>query len=195
MAKFRKEGIAPEMEDKLDKMFSDIVATGEYAFAPSSSIHQSETPDASNNNVTLLGSSEDSESSTEERPKYAKNAEEQKDRKPIPPTTKGNKFKKVNGKKNIGGAAKLSQQLDRLVEAIECRGDTTYVARKEKPGTSICEVMEVVKSMPEVEVGSPFWFFTTQLFMKPEKREMFATIEDIGLKFAWLNYEYLDYSK
>ncbi|TXG69668.1 hypothetical protein EZV62_004603 [Acer yangbiense] len=34
-AKFRKEGIDIEMEDKLDRMFMNIIATGEYAWAPS----------------------------------------------------------------------------------------------------------------------------------------------------------------
>ena len=86
---------------------------------------------------------------------------------------------------------KLSQHIDRFVEAIESKSDTTYVARKEMPSTSIFEVIEVVKSIHEVQVGSQLWFYTTKvLFLKPEKREVFATIEDsdTGLKLAWLNY-------
>nr|XP_008370895.2 uncharacterized protein LOC103434337 [Malus domestica] len=36
--KFQKKGISPEMEDELDRMFSNTVATGEHAWAPSSGV-------------------------------------------------------------------------------------------------------------------------------------------------------------
>ncbi|XP_070672332.1 uncharacterized protein [Malus domestica] len=45
--KFRKNGISPEMEDKLDRMFSNTVATGEHAWAPSSGVLPPDTRDES----------------------------------------------------------------------------------------------------------------------------------------------------
>nr|XP_028952690.1 uncharacterized protein LOC103431050 [Malus domestica] len=45
--KFRKKGISPEMEDKLDRMFSNTVATGEHAWAPSSGVLPPDTRDES----------------------------------------------------------------------------------------------------------------------------------------------------
>ena len=89
-----------------------------------------------------------------------KSVRERKEKKLAPLATKAKNFK-VKGKKNIGGAAKLSQQIERLVQAVEGKSNITYVARKEMPGSSIPEVMEVVKSLPGVEIGGAFWYFTT----------------------------------
>nr|XP_028965037.1 L10-interacting MYB domain-containing protein-like [Malus domestica] len=45
--KIPKKGISPEMEDKLDGMFSNTVATGEHAWAPSSGVLPPDTRDES----------------------------------------------------------------------------------------------------------------------------------------------------
>ncbi|XP_050133118.1 uncharacterized protein LOC126609170 [Malus sylvestris] len=45
--KFRKKGISPKMEDKLDRMFLNTVATGEHAWAPSSGVLPPDTRDES----------------------------------------------------------------------------------------------------------------------------------------------------
>ena len=118
-----------------------------------------------------------------------KSVRERKEKKLAPLTTKAKNFK-INGKKNVGGAAKLSQQIERLVQAVEGKSNITYVARKEMPGSSILEVMEVVKPLFGVEIGGAFWYFTTILFLSKEKREIFATIEDPHHKRDWLNCEF-----
>ncbi|KAB2630890.1 hypothetical protein D8674_008409 [Pyrus ussuriensis x Pyrus communis] len=41
--KLWKKGISPEMEDKLDRMFSNTIVTGEHAWAPSSGVLPPET--------------------------------------------------------------------------------------------------------------------------------------------------------
>ena len=76
------------------------------------------------------------------------------------------------------------------MKATEERSDTIYVVRKDVPGTSIAEVMEVVVSLPGIHVGHPTWLFATGLFQSREKREMFATIPDSHTKICWLSYEY-----
>ncbi|TXG60071.1 hypothetical protein EZV62_014644 [Acer yangbiense] len=50
-AKFRKEGIEPVMMDKLDRMFMNITATRDHAWAPSSGVLPS---DSSNTDTILL---------------------------------------------------------------------------------------------------------------------------------------------
>ena len=38
--------------------------------------------------------------------------------------------------------------------------------------------MQMVESLPGVEVGSDLWLFTTLLFLSKEKREMFSVTKD-----------------
>ena len=60
----------------------------------------------------------------------------------------------LKGKKGkLGGAAKLSKQIDRLVEVVESRSTATSMNRS-LLGTSIPEVMEVVSTLPGAEYGS-----------------------------------------
>ncbi|KAM2066135.1 hypothetical protein TB1_041946 [Malus domestica] len=51
--KLRKNGISPEMEEKLDRMFSNTVATGEHAWAPSSGVLPPETREESIGQIDL----------------------------------------------------------------------------------------------------------------------------------------------
>ncbi|KAK3212831.1 hypothetical protein Dsin_017537 [Dipteronia sinensis] len=60
----------------------------------------------------------------------------------------GSKLKK--GK--LGGAAKLSKQIDRLVEVVESRSTATSMRRSSQE-TSITEVMEAVATLPGAEKG------------------------------------------
>ena len=88
--------------------------------------------------------------------------------------SKGNKGK-------LGGAAKLSKQIDRLVEVVESRS-TGMSMRRTLLGTSIPEVMEDVSTLPRAEKGSKLWWFTTELFCSQEKREMFSVMTDFDMK-------------
>ncbi|XP_062101008.1 uncharacterized protein LOC133806933 [Humulus lupulus] len=61
-AKFHIRGIEPELEQQLDRIFMNIVATEEYAWTPSSGIIPFESEKTFNDNRTLyeqLGSSDD----------------------------------------------------------------------------------------------------------------------------------------
>ncbi|KAB2606059.1 hypothetical protein D8674_005776 [Pyrus ussuriensis x Pyrus communis] len=51
--KIAKKGISPEMEEKLDRMFSNTVATGEHAWAPSSGVLPPETREESIGQIDL----------------------------------------------------------------------------------------------------------------------------------------------
>ena len=72
---------------------------------------------------------------------------------------KAKKIEKVGlGGAKVGGATKLSQQIDRLINVVEDKTNDTN-------GCSIPEVMQMVESFPGVEVGSDLWLFTTRLFL------------------------------
>ncbi|KAK3219231.1 hypothetical protein Dsin_013201 [Dipteronia sinensis] len=88
-----------------------------------------------------------------------------------------------NGK--LGGAAKLSKQIDRLVEVVESRSRATSMHRSSQ-GTSIAKVMEAVTTLPGAEKGSQLWWFATELFCSQEKREMFSIMTDSDLKLQFL---------
>ncbi|XP_062100582.1 L10-interacting MYB domain-containing protein-like [Humulus lupulus] len=64
-AKFRIRGIEPEVEEKLDRIFMNTVATGEYAWTPSSGIIPSESEKPFNNIETLHEQLESSDNDLE----------------------------------------------------------------------------------------------------------------------------------
>lgn len=60
LSRFRKKGIPPEFEVKLDKMFSGTCATGKYAYAPSSRLPLPSSP-KQHNDDNMLEDSGDSD--------------------------------------------------------------------------------------------------------------------------------------
>ncbi|KAL5554485.1 hypothetical protein UlMin_041886 [Ulmus minor] len=129
-AKFRKEGITLDMVETLDKMFMNIIATGE---------------------------------SNQKRPNEETEKEVQKSKWAI--------------KKNLtSGATKLVQQVDHLIDVVkEC---------------DIPQVIDVLDSLPGLEIGSELYFFATQMFFVKEKRVMFMSMKQSDLKLNWLKYHY-----
>lgn len=55
------------------------------------------------------------------------------------------------------------------------------------PGTSIAEVMEVVESLPFIQVGDPIWHYATFMFLDKQKREMFAAMKTDSAKYSFLD--------
>ncbi|CAN6704797.1 unnamed protein product [Malus baccata var. baccata] len=139
--KLRKKGISPEMEDKLDRMFSNTVATGEHAWAPSSGVLPPESRDESIGQIDL-DDEEESETMQDLRQATRKGKKRA--------TNQGDfQKKKVDKKgKKIGGAAKLSGQIDRLVEVYESRSSANSLMRPPHIGCSIAEAIASVAQLP-----------------------------------------------
>ncbi|CAL9029669.1 unnamed protein product [Prunus brigantina] len=159
-ARFQFEGISPEMEDKLDMMFLNVTATVNGDSNESVPIETTQTT----NNVPKKRTNESLE-------------------------IQDNNEKKGKGGGKIGGVAKLSLQIERLVEVVESRSTGTSMANIVSQGTSIAEVMKDVATLPGAERGSKLWWFATKLFCAQEKREMFVVMEDPDLKLQFLNHE------
>ena len=129
------------MEAKLDRMFMNITATGEYAWAPSSGVLPSKdcqildddpvVPLDVNNLIQIK--SEEGEGLEKENNK--RNLEE--DDKQAIKKKKSKKMVVKSGK--VGGAPKLSQQIDRLIDAVESKKEANF---------GISEVMKLVESLP-----------------------------------------------
>ncbi|XP_062019007.1 L10-interacting MYB domain-containing protein-like [Rosa rugosa] len=179
--KLKKKGIAPDFEDKLDKMFMGISATGQHAYSPSSALPIPRSPQQGNNEVNLEGSgdSEDNDDLAPTLPKRKRNERAEKGKGVVPK------------KEKVGGAAHLAKQINRMCETIESRSTATSMINKsvEGGGTTIKDVMKDVTSLPGIEQGNRLWFFATRLFLSPEKREMYFTMEDPNVKLEWLKFE------
>ncbi|CAL9000370.1 unnamed protein product [Prunus brigantina] len=155
------------MEEKLDRMFMNTMATGEHAWAPSCGILPPETEEASMGDVIPLEGSDDSNDSNPiEIIQAIKNATKKGTRRAPKQLNKKQQDKK--GRK-VGGAEKLAGQIDHLVGVVESRSTTTSLIMKMQLGISIPEVMEVLSSLPGCEPTSTLWMFVTRLFFNQEK--------------------------
>ncbi|XP_050379505.1 uncharacterized protein LOC126796822 [Argentina anserina] len=175
-ARFKKKGISPEFETKLDILFFDITATGKHAWAPSSSIpipNSSEEGD-NVNYVEGSGDSDERDVSNYTRSSKRKRSERAlKDKEKIP--------------KKVGGGAQLAKEIGIICSAIESRSTSSSIVSNAR--TSITKVMKDVTSLPGAEQGTRLWFFATRLFLSAEKREMYCTMEDPNMKLGWLQFE------
>lgn len=181
------------MEAKLDMMFLTVTATGVHAWAPSSGVLPPDSGEAFNVEVSL-DSDDDLDCPIETIASSLGKRKRTPTKQGDAGVGKNNKGKGI-GKGKVGGAVKLSQQIDRMVESIQNRSTLTSMMNRGVPGTSIAEVMKSVSSLPGVYPGSGLWFFATKLFLNQDKREMFVTIEETDVKIQWLYYEMNDGDK
>ncbi|KAL5561294.1 hypothetical protein UlMin_031041 [Ulmus minor] len=168
-AKFCKEGITLDMMEKLNKMFTNITATREYAWTPSSGVLPFESGKKCLDNLTILENSGDSEIQP-----FKKSMKE--------------KIKKDQMKKLKKKAAKLVQQIDRFIDVVE--GSKTSNVQNEMHECDIPQVIDVLDSLLGIEIGSELYFFATHMFFVKEKRVMFMSMKQPDLKLNWLKYHY-----
>ncbi|XP_062089296.1 L10-interacting MYB domain-containing protein-like [Humulus lupulus] len=184
---FRIRGIEPEVEEKLDRIFMNTVATGEYAWTPSSGIIPSESEKPFNNIETLHEQLESSDDDLE-MPNTDRFLREKNNKRLAEPLEKQNKaMKHGKGKMKKTGPLMIFEQIGRLADAVETRSRNIETARKEN---SITEVMKILNSLPGIEKGSSLYLFATRLFIMKEKREMFASLEEPELMLTWLKNEH-----
>nr|XP_011460976.1 PREDICTED: uncharacterized protein LOC105350510 [Fragaria vesca subsp. vesca] len=183
-AKLRIRGINPDMEVKLDMMLNGAVATGKYAWAPSSDLPPPQNEKAPKDNIISLDDNLDYEEfDLNESPQSAQVTKETGNKRANGQLdTEGLKEKKAK----MGGAAKLSLQINHLVEVVEARSTTTSALIKGSQSTSVSEVMKVVESLSGIEIGSQLWWFATELFCSQEKREMFSVMKDPEMKLQFI---------
>nr|KJB15328.1 hypothetical protein B456_002G171500 [Gossypium raimondii] len=165
--KFRISGIDPEFEGKLDQMFIGIVATGDKAWAPSSSTLRSDFFEDVNNEI----------------PEEKKN-----------PEMPSSHFKtgRKKSSKQIGGAARLSSQIEKLCNAADNMSQATSSLTSVMDPYGIPQAVKMLDSMSEeVPEASSLYFFALRLLLNKDKRIMFLSINP-KIRALWLKTEMKD---
>ncbi|MED6183061.1 hypothetical protein PIB30_034605 [Stylosanthes scabra] len=83
--------------------------------------------------------------------------------------------------KKVGGAQRLSHQIDRLCEAVERRSSNNDTC-----GASIKIAMEHLEAISDLDPMNEIYMFATRLFLNKDKREIFVSITQSRVKLAWL---------
>lgn len=139
-----KKEINPEFEAKLDMMFLTVTATGAHDWAPSSVVLPPDSGEAFNVEVSL--------DSDDDLDCFIETIASSLGKRKRTPTKQGDagvgKNNKGIGKGKVGGIAKLSQQIDQMVESIQNRSTVTLVMNRGISRTSITEVMKSVSFLP-----------------------------------------------
>ncbi|XP_024032091.1 L10-interacting MYB domain-containing protein-like [Morus notabilis] len=134
-SKFHTRGIEPEFEEKLNRIFTNIVATGVYAWTPASGQMTCEDDKTTNEMISPLEQLESSGSS--DAPIRREMSQDPKKKRPIELDEGQKKFKRGKGKDKVGGAAKLSHQIERLFTVVETISSGSSIAQTKGPDYSM----------------------------------------------------------
>nr|KJB61462.1 hypothetical protein B456_009G359600 [Gossypium raimondii]KJB61463.1 hypothetical protein B456_009G359600 [Gossypium raimondii] len=195
--KFRTSGIDPEFEGKLDQMFTGIVATGDKAWAPSSGTLRSDFFEDVNNEILEENEEENvridvhilNDIHISNDVQIDGNGQKRKN-----PEISSSHFKigKKKSLKQIGGAARLSSQIEKLCNAADNMSQATCSLTPVMDPYGIPQAVKVLDSMSEeVPEASPLYFFALRLLLNKDKRIMFLSINP-KIRALWLKKEMED---
>ncbi|KAL1077753.1 hypothetical protein V6Z11_D10G116700 [Gossypium hirsutum] len=180
--KFRTSGIDLEFEAKLDQMFMGIVATGDKAWAPSSGTLRSDFFQDVNNEIPKENEEENMRNDVHilndvhisNDVQIDGNSQKRKN-----PKISSSRFKigRKKSSKQIGGAARLSSQIEKLCSAADNMSQATSSLTPVMDLYGIPQVVKMLDSMSEeVPEVSPLYFFALKLLLNKDKRIMFLSI-------------------
>ncbi|XP_016674882.1 L10-interacting MYB domain-containing protein isoform X3 [Gossypium hirsutum] len=189
--KFRTSGIDPEFEGKLDQMFMGIVATGDKAWAPSSGTLCSDFFEDVNNEIH----EEDDEENVRNDVHISNDVQiDGNGQKRKNPDISSSHFKtgRKKSSKQIGEAARLSSQIEKLCNAPDNMSQATSSLTHVMDPYGIPQAAKVLDSMSEeVPEASLLYFFTLRLLLNKDKRIMFLSINP-KIRVLWLKMEMED---
>ncbi|XP_008466688.3 L10-interacting MYB domain-containing protein-like [Cucumis melo] len=166
-AKFRAKGL--QNADQLDILFKDIEVTEDGAWAPSQGFVPQSTE---GNSSRYVGENDDTYKDMEHNnTEYSIHTVEDYTQ------GKGKKRKRIGSKGNV--ANKLCNQLERVCGSIDNR-------RRDLPGCSIFEVMNVLWDIHELIKGDELFMKAADIFTKMENREIFVALQEPEIQVAWL---------
>ncbi|KAL1060461.1 hypothetical protein V6Z11_1Z096300 [Gossypium hirsutum] len=177
--KFRTSGIDPEFEEKLEQMFMGIVATGDKAWAPSSGTLRSDFFEDVNNKIPEENEEENIRNGVHILNDVHISNDVQIDgngQKRKNPEISSSHFKTGRKKslKQIGGAVRLSSQMEKLCNAADNMSQATSSLTPVMDPYGIPQAVKVLDSMSEeVPEASPLYFFALKLLLNKDKRIMF----------------------
>ncbi|KAI0508027.1 hypothetical protein KFK09_014161 [Dendrobium nobile] len=172
--KFRFNGIPPELEEKLDLMFSRIVATGENVWIPSSGV----LPPELNDNHAI--SSEEEEYTQDEQthlPHVPKNepTSNYDTQRSQQSATLLHKRKKVRTPKS-GSRELFLNHVDDLVDAAKSISSVISTSNKNRTTFTILEVLEGISKIPDIFDNFELYGFALEYFKDKDNREIFMGI-------------------
>ncbi|XP_034918337.1 uncharacterized protein [Populus alba] len=183
-------------------MYSNIVATGAFAWAPSSGVPAGSgvDPGTSNADIADDGLEEGSGDSEEDViPDFQTDMARMVGgyiclAAPIQKAATKEKNEiimmcEVEKKKTSGIGVKLLTRCNHLLESMSTKSDSTSV-NMDREGCSIPEVMAELHSIPGVSVDDDFHDFATEYLSLRRKREMWSSMGDMQQKFRWLQRMY-----
>ncbi|KAK8928427.1 hypothetical protein KSP39_PZI017108 [Platanthera zijinensis] len=168
--KFRYSGIHPELEEKLNMMFSSVVATGRHACTPNTineipeSVDETGISDVDPEDIDVIGD----------------------------PAPRENTATSAHGKKRKKGKSKvISSVLEDLAESSK----TISRCIQEAPQKAISEfsirrAIDKLATYPEVQADEDFLDFAITYFMDRNHRETFLCLPD-GMNVKWLRNRFL----
>ncbi|XP_002299882.4 L10-interacting MYB domain-containing protein [Populus trichocarpa] len=194
--KFRHVGIEPSLKNKFDRMYSNIVATGTFAWALSSGVPADSDvdPGTSNADIAHDGLEEGSGDSEEDvipnfqtdmvRMVGGINMSSSSNTKSSGKRKERDHYD-VRGRKKKTSGIQLLSRCNQLLESISTKSDSTFV-NLDRDGCSIREVMAELHSIPGVSIEDEFHDFATEYLSLRRKREMWASMGDKEQKLRWL---------
>jgi len=198
--KFRHVGIEQSLKNKFDRMYSNIVATGAYAWAPSSGVPADSDVDPCTSNADIAHDGlEEGSGDSEENviPDFQTDMARMVggiNMSSSSNTKSGDKRKErdhydVRGRKKKASGIQLLSRCNQLLESISTKSDSTSV-NLDREGCSIREVMAELHSIPGVSIEDEFHDFATEYLSLRRKREMWASMGDKEQKLRWLQRMY-----
>ncbi|KAI8019025.1 L10-interacting MYB domain-containing protein [Camellia lanceoleosa] len=168
-AKFREKPLT--LADDMDILFSDVSATGEWAYTPSSAVFLD-----TEGSHTPLGDDTDTEIHPSELSNQCRRQKE-------------GPSKKQKGNKKQSAAGELSKTLNRIVDAVEASSSTgTQNATMQNPHT-ITECLAKISTISGVSEDDDLVVWAARLFMKPSLRESFMALPNDVLRLKFINLE------
>ncbi|KAI0496424.1 hypothetical protein KFK09_022740 [Dendrobium nobile] len=172
--KFRFNGIPPELEKKLDLMFSRIVATGENFWIPCSGVLP---PELNNNHVI---SSEEEEYTQDEQTHLphvptnepTSNYDTQRSQQSA---TLLRKRKRVRTPKS-GTRELFLNHVEDLVDATKSISSAISTSNKNRTTFTILEVLEDISKIPDIFDNFELYGFALEYFKDKDNREIFMGI-------------------
>ncbi|KAH9728180.1 hypothetical protein KPL70_008920 [Citrus sinensis] len=175
--KFRSKGL--RNVDQLEILFKNVAATGEGSWAPSMGFVPNDGEGGPSNEY--IGENNNmyfQEENVNIEPNNfggLENIETDIDKgTPIASTHDNGRKRKLPIRKRYGAAA------------VESR--PSIAIRNGENGCSIAEVMEVLHSMPEIEIKSELYLNATKTFLKKENMKMFIVIKNHDVQIEWLKF-------
>jgi len=193
-ANFRICGIEPELEQKLEMMFSTIIATGEFAISPGCNVHV--TPQEPEADVEGCGDSDEAiplERSFDELFDCG-NAEaglrSNRKRTVEGRVSANSSLRLKKGKRQTGGAGMLAKHLDTLVGAVASRSSTVTSKVKDPEVPSLRAAVADMKTIPGMDISGELFMWATSFLEEKCKREVYFELDLPEHKVNWLKYNF-----